>query len=239
MNSIHDMGGMHGFGPIEREENEPVFHEAWEGRVYAMATKSNFVIPGGSRYAIERMDPAHYLNSSYYEKWLHVRIQSLIESGTLTQAEFDERLAHFVAHPHAEPPRRDDPEATADAVSSSFTPVTHIHDVEIQPAFELGDRVRARNMHPAGHTRLPRYVRGRNAVVVKYYGVQDFDDTVVESSGAHTALRADPQPLYCVRFEGAELWGESAEPKSAVYLDMWESYLERREDADGSHIAHE
>jgi nitrile hydratase beta subunit len=220
MNSVHDMGGMHGFGPIPYEEDEPVFHHPWEGRVYAMRTRTPVQVPGGGRYALERMDQALYLASSYYERWLHAGIQGLIEAGAFTQAEFDEALAFYRANPLATPPRREDPEAVERALLGAYAAASRRRAVAVRPAFAIGDAVQARNIHPAGHTRLPRYARGKRAVVVKYYGVQDFDDAV--SAG----LGAQPQPLYSVRFEGAELWGESAEPNSAVYLDMWESYLE-------------
>ena len=89
MNGIHDMGGMHGFGPIVREENEPVFHHDWEGRVFAIRIATPVPIPGGSRNNIEQMDPAAYLTTSYYEKWLHSRIQGLIDAGVLTEAELE------------------------------------------------------------------------------------------------------------------------------------------------------
>jgi nitrile hydratase subunit beta len=220
MNGIHDMGGMHGFGPIVYEENEPVFHHAWEGRIYAIRMNTPVPVPGGFRYAIERMGHTLYLVSNYYEKWLHTGIQYLIEAGIFSQAEFDERLAFYHTNPQATPPRREDPEAVQRAVARIWMAQSPCRDVDVQPVFQIGDSVKTRNIHPAGHTRLPRYACGKRAVVVNYHGVQDFDDAL--SAG----LGPQPQPLYSVRFEGQELWGESAEPNSAVYLDMWESYLE-------------
>ena len=215
MNGIHDMGGMDGFGPIEYEQDEPVFHHAWEGRVYAIRGP----LVGTVRATIERMPPALYLATSYYEKWLWAKIQNLLANGAFTAAELDERMAYFRAHPDAEPPRRDDPQTAAAATALSFKPVSHRHDTGALPAYRLGEVVRAKNMHPPGHTRLPRYVRGKRCVITAYYGVQEFNDGL-------PGERPAPQPLYNVRFEGHELWGESAEANSAVYLDMWESYLE-------------
>jgi nitrile hydratase len=165
------------------------------------------------------MHPAAYLASSYYERWLHARIQGLIEAGACSQAEFDERLAYYRANPQAVPPTRKDPQAVQRALANIYSAQTRRRDVDVQPAFAIGDVVTTRNMHPAGHTRLPRYARRKRGVVVRYYGVQDFDDAVSAGRGPQ------PQPLYCVRFEGRELWGESAEPNSSVHLDMWESYL--------------
>ena len=103
MDGIHDMGGMHGFGPIIREENEPLFHHTWEGRVLAMTVATPVPIPGGSRNNIENMDPAHYLSSSYYEKWLHSRIKGLIDTGVLTEEELETRMALFGIIPMPKP----------------------------------------------------------------------------------------------------------------------------------------
>ena len=228
MNGIHDMGGMHGFGSIVREENEPVFHHAWEGRVYAIRMVARVSIPRSFRhalesknfrYAIERMNPAHYLALSYYERWLYAQTQELIEAGLLTQAELDDCLAYFRSHPGAAPPRRTDPELVQRVLAAAFAPASQRKATDIRPAFAIGDSVKARNMHPTGHTRLPRYVRGKRGVVAQYYGVQDFDDTMP------AGIKAQPQPLYAVRFDAAELWGDSAEPNCALYIDLWESYL--------------
>ena len=216
MNGIHDMGGMDGFGPIVIERDEPVFHAAWEGRVYAI--RGHLV--GSVRATIERMPPAQYLATSYYEKWLWAKTQNLLANGAFTQAELDAQIAYFSVHPDAEPPRRDDPIAAQKAVALSLQPVSHRHNIGASHAYQIGEHVRAKNIHPRGHTRLPRYVRGKQCVIVKTYGIQEFDD-------GWPYEKSPPQPLYNVRFEGQELWGESAEPKSVVYLDMWESYLER------------
>jgi nitrile hydratase len=220
MNGIHDMGGMHGFGAIVREENEPVFHEAWEARVFAMSRATPVPIPGGSRNNIENMDPAAYLTSSYYEKWLHARIKGLIDAGVLTEAELEARVAFYRDHPEAPVPRREDPERVQRILAQFRALRSPRLDMPIQPQFEIGAAVRARNMHPPGHTRLPRYVRGKHGVVARYYGIYDFQDAMPPG------VEAPPQPLYAVRFDGGELWGTSADANSVVYLDMWESYLE-------------
>lgn len=221
MNGMHDMGGMHGFGPVVREANEPVFHHAWEGRVYAMQRVTPVPIPGGSRSNIETMDPAAYLTSSYYEKWLHARIKGLIDAGTLTVEELETRVAFYRDHPEAPVPRREDPERLQ-RIQQRLRRVVESPrlDLPIQPQYRLGAAVRARNMHPPGHTRLPRYVRGKHGVVTRFYGIYDFQDAMPPGTAA------PPQPLYAVRFEARELWGESAEANSVVYIDMWESYLE-------------
>jgi len=221
MNSIHDMGGMHGFGPIPYEENEPVFHHEWEGRAYALATQTPVRYTKGLRRDIEMMDPAHYLNSTYYEKWLHVRTESLIESGTITRAELETWIEEILADPESQPSPTTNPELLQKVLTNLHKPVSERRETGQAPLFEIGDRVRTRNIHPVGHTRLPRYARDKQGEIVNYYGVQASRDILPSGEPAQ------PQPLYAVRFDGQELWGESAEPNSVLYLDMWEMYLER------------
>jgi nitrile hydratase beta subunit len=220
MNGVHDMGGMHGFGRIERDEPEPVFHYDWERRVFAMRVGSTVPIPGGSRYNIEQMPPEEYLNTSYYEKWLHARLKGFIDAGVLTEEEFAARLAQYRNHPALPVPHREEPERVGETMERLLSWKSPRREQENAPRFRVGDPVRARNMHPPAHTRLPRYVRGKRGMVTRYYGVYDLQDTLP------AGVKRPVQPLYAVRFDGQEIWGESAEAKSVVYLDMWESYLE-------------
>jgi nitrile hydratase subunit beta len=220
MNGIHDMGGMHGFGPIEREANEPVFHHAWEGRVFAMRVATPVPIPGGSRHNIEQMDPIHYLTSSYYEKWLHARLKGFIDAGVLTAEELEARIAFYRDHPDASVPQRQDPAQVQRVLTYLRTHRSPLREANIRPKFRIDDAVRACNIHPPAHTRLPRYVRGKRGVVARFYGIFDLQDTMPPGA------EPPPQPLYVVRFETQELWGNAAEANSTVCLDMWESYLE-------------
>ena len=224
MNGIHDMGGMHGFGPIEREANEPVFHHDWEGRAFAMRVVTPVPIPGGARNNIETMEPLHYLRSSYYEKWLHARVKGLIDSGVLTAEELRAREALHRDRPDTQMPRREDGERVRTVLANLRTHRSPRRDVDTQPQFGLGDAVRVRNLHPPGHTRLPRYVRGKRGVVVRFYGFQDVQDA--QPSG----VVIEPQAVYAVRLAASELWGDAAEANSTVCIDMWESYLEPLED---------
>ncbi len=216
MDGIHDMGGMHGFGRIEIEENEPAFHEPWEGRVMGIARTLRSPVPGGSRFQIEALDPAFYLASSYYEKWLHARINGLLQSGVITEEEFEERLAQYRADPDADLPKTG-AAATAQSVERQSSGSA---SSEPEPRFRMGERVRAKQVHPEGHTRLPRYLRGKVGQIVRIYRSQGFQDH--EAISEHEG----PQPVYAVRFDGREVWGASAEPNSCVLLDMWEAYLE-------------
>jgi nitrile hydratase subunit beta len=219
MNGVHDLGGMHGFGPIEREANEPLFHAAWEARVRAIATltrdRGQFNIDA-FRHGIERMAPAEYLRASYFERWLASVESNLIEHGLLTGDELDARTEFFRRQPGADPP----PAAGAATPPRAAAARPEPPSSPPAPRFAVGDAVVTRNAHPAGHTRLPRYARGKRGVIHSVHGPHTFPDT-----NAH-GLGEQPHALYNVRFEGRELWGDSAEPREAVYLDLWESYLE-------------
>ncbi len=217
MNGIHDLGGMHGFGPVEREVDEPLFHAEWEARVRAlvnlMITQKYYTIDA-SRYGIEQMAPAEYLRATYYERWLASLEYNLTEQGLLGRDELDARVAFLRQHPGVDPPRTGGvaPPPRAQEAPPESSPAA--------PRFAVGDAVVARNVHPRGHTRLPRYARGKRGEIHRAHGPQTFPDTNAHGVGEQ------PQPLYSVRFEAPELWGESSEPRAAVYLDLWESYLE-------------
>jgi nitrile hydratase beta subunit len=216
MNGVHDMGGMHGMGPIEREENEPVFHHDWEGRAFALTMAAGFLgewnIDTG-RHARERIPPARYLASSYYEKWLLGLERLLLETGLLTPREIETGRAQGKITG-----RRVLTASDVGKVLLKGGPARLPDDAP--PRFKPGDRVVARNTQPAGHTRLPRYARGKRGVVDRDYGVFVFPD-------AHAmGLGKKPQHLYSVRFAAQELWGLEASPRDAVYADLWDDYLD-------------
>ena len=223
MDGIHDMGGMHGFGPIDREEDEPVFHAEWEGRVLAICRALRVPVPGGMRDNIERMDPAEYLRTSYYEKWLHARARGLVDAGVITRDELEEKTALYRRDPHAALPRP--PEGPAPAFAETSPTAVWSGKTEDgvapPPAFAVGDPVRAKTPHPRGHTRLPRYIRGKRGRVQRLYRPQALQDAEPVDG------RDGPQTVYAVRFAAEEIWGADAEPGSSVVLDMWEAYLEK------------
>ncbi len=222
MNGVHDMGGMHGFGPIEVEENEPVFHEPWEGRLRAMrSTLPGVSSPYGGRFLIESIPPDLYLKSSYFERWLLSFEDALLKKGLITVEELDEKTRFYQENPDAEVSRKEDPELAKSALETLYTisaPSEH-NGSGIVPRFGVGDSVKVGNINISGHTRLPRYVRGRVGTVAKLYSAQDIQDHVPDSEKG-------PQPVYSVRFDGRELWGDTAESNQVLYIDMWESYLE-------------
>jgi nitrile hydratase len=216
MNGAHDLGGMHGFGRVAPEANEPVFHAEWERRVFAlrlaMSAWGRWSIDM-SRHASERMPPAEYLATSYYEHWLFGLETLLVECGFVTR---DELAA---GRPAAG--ERAVPVLTADLVPLALTRGDGFRmDADPAPRFAPGERVRARNVHPLGHTRLPRYARGRAGVVERDHGVFVFAD----ASG--DGLGRQPQRLYGVRFRARELWGEDAPARDSVHLDLFEAHLE-------------
>lgn len=226
MNGIHDLGGMHGFGPIPREDREPVFHAPWESRVYGIVTaireERNVYAPYGSRHYIENIPPARYLASSYYEKWMLALEAALAHSGLLDPAELDARASRCAADPAAPVPRRDDPALAERVRRRIYAPAQPAPQPHAAPRFAVGDGVRARNIHPPAHTRLPRYVRGKRGSVERIYAAQPFQDL----QPIDGAAAGDPLPVYSVRFDARELWGDAAEPNQSLYIDMWEPYLE-------------
>jgi nitrile hydratase subunit beta len=217
MNGGQDMGGMMGFGPVIAEKDEPVFHAPWERRAFALTLAMGR--PGGwnldqSRAARESLHPADYLASSYYEIWIAGLEKLLAERGLVT---FDEIAAGKVLHP----PKTKLPVLTADRVAVTLASGSSTaRPVSSPQRFPLGARVRARNIHPSGHTRLPRYVRGHVGTITQVHGAHVLPDANATGRGEN------PQWLYTVRFTARELWGEAADPMGTVSVDAWESYLE-------------
>ena len=217
MNGIHDLGGMQDMGPIPYASAEPVFHERWEGRAYALtraaAVWGKWNIDA-SRFQRELIPPAEYLRMSYYERWFEA-LQALLLKSHLVSAREIETGQPDPAAPRLTPALRAD--KVADTLARG-APADR--EVVAQPRFRPGQRVRTRNMHPEGHTRLPRYARGRSGTIVRDHGGFVYPDTNALFEGEQ------PRHLFSVRFSAAELWGGSAPPGDSVYLDLWESYLE-------------
>jgi nitrile hydratase beta subunit len=220
MNGAHDLGGMHGFGRIhaEPEAKEPVFHADWEKRVFGLVRAVGALGKWNSdmaRYARERQHPADYLRHSDYENWLAGLEKILVETGLVTAEELASGKASQLTEGDLRKHLLHADEVAAIVVRGSSATMP----ADGPPRFRPGDRVRARNRHPVGHTREPRYVRGRVGVIQEHHGAHVFPDLSAEGVrvGRH---------FYSVRFEAAELWGENANGNSAVYVDLWEDYLE-------------
>src|SRR5208282_3769987 len=200
------------------ELDEPVFNAAWEGRAYALAMSSlrmraAQINQDEFRHAIERVPPARYLASSYYERWLAAAETLLVEHGIVTRAELLAKQDASI-----------DPALIASGVAARGPAAVKDKSAKSAPRarYAKGARVRARNLNPAGHTRLPRYVRGKVGVIARDWGVFVFPDTNAHHAGTKR------QHCYSVAFDARELWGKSskANGRERVYLDLWEDYLE-------------
>ena len=212
MDGIHDLGGMHGFGAVVVPGDEAPYHERWEARVFALHMLVELEHLGarpGGRAIREEMDPVDYLAASYYERWLWSAEQGLLRKGTIAAGEVEHMMERLAAGGPEPPPRRD-PEVIP------MQPAT-------RPRFGPGQAVRVRRMHPAGHTRCPRYVRGALGLVERVQGADELSDRAVYERDAPV------EPVYAVAFRSDELWGRGEEPPWTVVLDLWESYLEEAE----------
>jgi nitrile hydratase len=217
MNGVHDMGGMHGMGPIRHEKNEPVFHAPWEGRVYALDRALSAFHKWNIdawRHHIETLPPADYLRMSYYEKWLAANEKRVVQYGFVTA----EELANGNAAPGS---TKAVPALTVEVARTYERNIPSAKDPSVAPLFQTGQRVRARNIQPVGHTRLPRYARGKTGQIIRDHGVYSFPDSSAQGMGDKR------QHLYSVRFTARELWGEAASPRDLIHLDLWDDYLER------------
>src|SRR5215468_4205757 len=174
MNGIHDMGGMQNMGPIQHEKHEPVFHTEWEGRTYALTRGVRAVGKWNldrDRYDIEMLPAEDYLRMSYYERWFEKLARQVVQFGLVTS----EELRSGKPSPGS---ARATPSLTV-SMASQFLDrgIPSNNDPNLQPMFKVGQRVRARNINPVGHTRLPRYARGKVGMIVRDHGVYSFPDT--------------------------------------------------------------
>jgi nitrile hydratase len=218
MNGVHDLGGLQDMGPVRHEKEEPVFHAAWEGRIYGIDRALRFMGKWNLdawRHQIELLPPADYFRMTYYERWLQVNEQLAVKHGLVTPKELETGV-----------PDPDSAKATpaltaAVAAQRLGRGIPSSHDPKVPPQFKVGQRVRARNMNPTGHTRLPRYARGKLGIITLDHGVYLFPDTNAHFQGEKR------QHVYSVRFTARELWGVNTSPRDSVHLDMWDDYLER------------
>lgn len=217
MNGAADMGGMHGFGPVEPERNEPVFHADWEKTSFALNMVTGVAKLwnlDAFRFKRESLPPAQYLNLSYYGLWTVTLEHMMLEYGVATPQE--------LAAGHAIAPVK---KAARTVTAADMTNMVRCGSPYNRPApapalFKTGDKVRARNIHPKTHTRLPRYARTHVGKVVRIVGCHVFPDSNASNAGE------DPHWLYTVRFDGRELWGEDSDPTVRVCIEAWEPYLE-------------
>lgn len=216
MNGPQDIGGRHGFGPVQPEDENTRFHAGWEKRVLGVTLASaslGYWNIDASRFARESLPPAVYYGSSYYEIWLRALENLLVKAGEIDRGE--------LASGHAQTPgRRADRRLSPGAVAGVLSQGGPADRPGPDPVFAVGDRVRTRNHQPAGHTRLPGYARNRCGVVTAIHGCHVYPDSNARFAGE------DPRPLYTVRFDATELYGADADPTLTVSIEAWEPYLE-------------
>lgn len=207
MNGAHDLGGAHGFGPVQPEpETAEKFHAPWERTAFALTLAAGMHGRWNldmSRFVREDRPAGDYLARGYYDLWLTGLEILAGRAGMLDDA------TRFGLAPGPEEVRR--------RFAAGF-PVQR--DGGPAPCFAEGQRVRVRADAPAGHTRCPRYCRNAEGTVIALRGSHVFPDSHALGRGE------DPQPLYTVRFEAARLWGRAAEPNTAVMVDLWQPYLD-------------
>ena len=217
MNGAHDLGGQMGFGPVVAEPDEPPFHAEWERRALAVTLACGAMghwSIDDSRHARETLHPVDYLTSSYYEIWIKALEKLLAREGLVSAEELRAGRPLAAAREAGRVLRAGEVAAALAHGSPSERPAV------AAARFGVGDRVRTVNDHPAGHTRLPRYARGRLGRIERVHGVHVFPN-----AHAH-GLGECPQWLYTVVFDGRELWGRAADPTLAVSIDAWEPTLE-------------
>ena len=214
MNSIHDMGGMHGFGHIVQQEEEPVFRDSWESRVYALVRVwypwARYKSWGSFRHNLEKIPPSDYLKMSYYERWFYVHELKALETGIVTRAELERGAAYLDnTIPELEP--------HLDSWRGSRR-----LDEKLPSKFRENQTIKVRNINGLAHNRLPRYVRGKVGTIISINGVYALQDTNEKDEQPHDK----PENVYTVKFSSTELWGLDGNSNDFVYIDAWESYLD-------------
>ena len=204
-------------GVLRPERDEAVFHHRWEARTFAlvraMGAFGRWNIDA-SRHRRELIPAADQLRMSYYERWLAGLEGLLVRHGFVSPEE-------LASGKPANAAEKAEPALRAAQVSAFIARGAPASRDSARPArFRQGQRVRARNLNPVGHTRLPRYVRGKRGIVDRVHGIFVFPDTHAHFLGER------PQHVYSVRFEAQELWGDGAAAADAVYVDLWEDYLD-------------
>lgn len=220
MNGGHDLGGMDGLGPInpEPEAEEPWFHHDWERHAFAITLASGGLGQWNideSRFARERQHPAKYISNTYYENWLEGLVTLLLEKGLITEEELESGKAAR---------KIDDSDGlnvlTADRVGPAMSKGGPVDmEASAPPRYKVGDKVRVVNHHPGGHTRAPRYTRGRLGTIAIHHGCHVFADRSADG------IR-EGQHIYSVEFEADEVWGEGNSSVSTIRADLWEPHLE-------------
>ena len=218
-NSVHDMGGMHGFGAVTHYDNEPVFESDWQRKTFGlmMASLGPFQVNlDNVRSRMESISPTTYLSVGYYDKWFLTLEDLAIEKGLVSR----EDLATLAAGKDISLTRDVDPIPADGMLAFLATGATAARPIDTPARFAVGDQVRAKTLNPSGHTRLPRYARGKVGTVIADLGGQIYPDSNATFSGE------GPERAFTVKFKATELWGSEANAKDTVCIDLWDPYLE-------------
>ncbi len=224
MNGIHDMGGLHGFGRVDVDVNEPVFHSEWESRVFCITQVLDTLGIWNldeHRHEIELMSTVDYLSAGYYGRWLFAMERLLDRKGIISSAEMEHHLAEYTRDVRHYRPLDN---------AQRHWPLTEQEKVrwgawrkelQVTARFSEQQTVRVRNIHPAGHTRVTNYARGKIGTITHVYDQPwVFPDTRAHYQGEHV------QPVYSVRFSAQILWGMQAEADVFNHIDLSEDHLE-------------
>ena len=212
MDGVHDMGGLHGFGPVVTPDGDATHHEAWEVRAQMVGLLGGAV----NRPLLEELPPAQYLSSGYYARWLFAAENGAVDRGIVTNDALERWRAVFASDPDADVPRADPADRLA-LVRRFLGPTQQLAPAS-SPAFAVGDRVRVRRVRPEAHHRSPRYLRGVTGTVETVAGDDHLPGTP-RRGGTSTAV-------YTVAFQSADIWGPTDEPPFELMIDLWEPYLE-------------
>ena len=219
MESVHDLGGKQGFGPIDINEAEVPFKYEWEGRMWGISSCSgspDWTIDWW-RHVREAIDPVDYLTRPYFDSWAQTELAAYVDSGVFSLEEAISGKCHS--------PVEEKPSAiTVDEAIAADKKHNRNYQVDANsaPLFTIGDAVRMKNVAASHHTRLPAYVRGKPGQIARHHGAHIFAD--LSARGME-----EGQHLYSVEFYARDLWPECNNSLDKVYLDLWESYLEAEE----------
>ena len=212
MDGVHDLGGLHGFGPVVTADGEASHHQSWEVRAQMVGLLGGAV----NRALIEQLPADVYLGSSYYARWLLAAEAGAVDRGIVSAQALETWQRRFASDPRAGVPRADPPDRVR-AGDRFLGPTPQLAPAE-SAAFAAGDRVRVRRLRPEAHHRCPRYLRGVAGVVESVAGADHLPGT----------RRRDAQstPVYTVAFDSPDIWGATHEPAFQLMIDLWEPYLE-------------
>jgi nitrile hydratase subunit beta len=215
-----DLGGRHGFGPVPIDRDEPVFHAHWEASVIAgiLATiAAGLYNVDQFREGIDDLEPLSYLSLGYYRRWLHTLEVNCVRSGVFTDEELERRVDELAAG--AAPPAGPNREIAAKLRDLIYFSAPALVPAPAPPIFAVGDAVRGRVLEGRRHARIPRYAQGKAGVV------EHVAPAFPEPDANRLGLGERREHVYSVRFAARDLW-DDADPRAAIILDLWESYLE-------------